>query len=233
MARPPALTTVSSQLAKTLTSAEELYRAVKRFGDGTRDSINGREALFPGQARRVVALAFLQSVIGWEDFVEAVFVRYLAGAESPAKYRPSLRLTAAKSLSHAFQLASGDPDYDPQKHYISWNKWKSVESLAKVFLDAGRPFTNITEQEKQRLGDCVVIRNRIAHNSLKCKSHFIEVSKTHLGLPATGKLAQGFSPGQLLLTSSNRLFGKNAPVKPFFEHYLDTIRSCSNRICPQ
>jgi len=233
MARPPALTTVCSQFEKTLTSAEELYLAVKPFADGTWDSINGWEALFPGQARRVVALAFLQSVIGWEDFVEAVFVRYLAGAESPAKYRPSLRLTAAKSLSHAFQLASGDPDYDPQKHYISWNKWKSVESLAKVFLNAGRPFTNVTEHEKQRLADCVLIRNRIAHSSPKCKSDFIKVSKNHLGLPTTGKLAQGFSAGQLLLTSSNRLFGANAPVKPFFEHYLDTIRSCANRICPK
>lgn len=233
MARPPALTHVCSQFEKTLSSAEELYHAVKPFADGSWDSINGWEALFPGQARRVVALAFLQSVIGWEDFVEAVFVRYLAGAKSPANYTPSFRLAAAKTLAHAFQLASGDPDYDPQKHYISWNKWKSVESLAKVFFDSGRPFTNVTEPEKQRLADCVLIRNRIAHSSPKCRADFIKVSKNHLGLPAGGKLTQGFSAGQLLLTSSNRLFGTAAPIKPFFEHYLDTLRSCADRICPK
>ena len=232
MAKTPALSTTRAQLEKSLNSAEELYLAVKPFADGTWDAINGWEALFPGQARRVVSLAFLQSVIAWEDFVEAVFVRYLAGAEAPSGYRPSLRLAAAKSLPHAFQLASGDPDYDPQKHYTSWNKWKNVESLAKVFFDAGRPFTNVTEQEKQRLADSVLIRNRIAHSSPKCKSDFVKVAKAHLGVAATGKLPQGFSTGQLLLTQSNRLFGAAAPVKPFIEHYLDVIRSCADRICP-
>lgn len=233
MARPPALTTVRSQFENALDSAEELYLVVKPIADGTWNSINGWEALFPGQARRVVSLAFLQSVIAWEDFVEAVFVRYLAGAKSPSAYRPTLRLAAAKSLTHALQLASGDPDYDSQKHYISWNKWKNVESLAKVFFEAGRPFTRLTDHEKQRLADCVVIRNRIAHSSPKCKTDFIKIAKNHLGLSEAGKLPQGFSAGYLLLTQSNRLFGATSAVRPFFEQYMALIRSCADRICPK
>lgn len=233
MARPPALTTIRKQFDATLKSAEDLYNAVKPFADGTWDSINGVEALYPGQARRVVSLAFLQVVIGWEDFVEAVFVRYLVGAESPSGYSPNLRLAPAKSLGHAYQLASGDPEHVPNKHFISWNKWKNVEALAKVFFDAGRPFTNITDHEKQRLADCVVIRNRIAHSSKKCKADFIKAAKSHLKLKSEDKLSQGFSAGQLLLTSSCVLFGNNAEQKPFFEHYLGLVQVCADRICPK
>lgn len=233
MARPPALTTVRNQFDETLTSAEDLYLAVKPSADGSWNAINGKEALYPGQARRVVGLAFLQIVIGWEDFVEAVFVRYLAGASAPSGYVPSLRLAAAKSLGHAYQLASGDPDHDPQKHFISWNKWKNVEALARVFFDAGRPFTNVTTHESQRLADCVIIRNRVAHNSKKCKAAFIKTAKQHLNLQPTDKLSKGYSSGRLLLHSSSNLFGANAVQKPFFEHYLAIIRSCANRICPK
>jgi hypothetical protein len=157
----------------------------------------------------------------------------LAGACSPSGYRPALRLSSAKDLVHAYQLASGEPNHDPQKHFISWNKWKDVESLAKVFFDAGRPFTNVTVHEKQRLADCVYIRNRIAHSSQKCKADFIKVAKPHLGLNPNDKLPKGFSSGQLLLTSSSTLFGANASQKPFFEHYMDVVNSCANRICPK
>jgi len=233
MPRTPALTTVIKSFEQTLESAEQLYLAVKPFADGTWDAINGWEPLYPGQATRVVALAFLQAVTGWEDLVEAVFVRYLAGSSSPNGYRPSLRLAPAKSLSHAFQLASGEPTYDSSRHYIVWNRWRAVEDRAKVFFEAGRPFTNVTDHEKQRLAASIVIRNRIAHNSAKCKRDFVGLAKEHLGLSADDHLPQGFSVGKLLLTSSSRLFGPGAQTRPYIEHYLEVLRKASQRLCPR
>ena len=233
MPRTPALTTVSRSFERTLDSAEQLYLAVKPFADGTWNAINGWETLYPGQARRVVALAFLQAATGWEDFVEAVFVRYLAGANSPKGYSPGLRLARAKDLSHAYQLASGEPSYNPSRHYIVWNRWRDVENRARVFFEAGRPFTNVTDIEKQRLAAVVVIRNRIAHSSSKCKKDFVGLAKEHLGLAAGDSLPRGFSVGQLLLTSSSRLFGPRAQSRPYIEQYLWVMRVASQRLCPK
>lgn len=232
MPRTPALSTVCKRFGGAIQSAADLYSAVRPFSEGTWDSINGWEPIYPGQARRIVSLAFLQIVIGWEDFVEATFIRYLAGAMSPSAYTPVLRLGTAKSLSHAYQLATGEPGYDPQKHFGKWNNWKDIEELAKVFFDSGRPFTNLTQHEKQRLSAAIYIRNRVAHSSSKCRSDFVRVSKEHLGISTKSALPQGFSVGHLLLTSSKRLFGPNAEEKPYFEHYLDVFESAAKRICP-
>jgi hypothetical protein len=42
-----------------------------------------KRRLHPKHFRRIVELAFMSMVSSWEDFVEAVFVRYLAGAKAP------------------------------------------------------------------------------------------------------------------------------------------------------
>ena len=91
MANKPALNAVRKAFDKKFQSSADLFLAVQVFAEGTWDAINGWEALYPGQARRVVALSFLQVVISWEDFIESCFVRYLMGAKSPSGYAPQPR----------------------------------------------------------------------------------------------------------------------------------------------
>ncbi len=232
MARKPALSSVVLRYEKTLESSENLYETVKPYSNSTWETFKKTDILHPAQARAIISLAFLQIVTAWEDYVESVFVRYVAGASSPKNYKPAARVSAVKDIHHAFQLLSLNEEYSPQRDYLSWSNWKSVASRSKIFFESGRPFTNLTLNENDRLKDAVIIRNRIAHNSSKCRSSFVEISKRHLGIDKKATLPQGFSTGKLLLTESNRLFGKNSKPKPYFEHYLELFRSISKKICP-
>lgn len=232
MAKKPALASVVSRYEKTLESSGNLYAAVKPYSNPTWETFQGSDILHPAQARAIISLAFLQIVTAWEDYIESVFVRYIAGASSPKKYKPVSRISAAKDILHAYQLLSLNDKYSQKRNHLGWNNWNEVESLAKIFLEFGRPFTKLSQIEMERLKDAITIRNRIAHNSSKCRSAFIELSKRHLGLGKNNALPQGFSTGKLLLIESNRLFGKNSTIKPFFEHYLDIFSSISKKICP-
>ena len=83
MAKPPSLGTVQKQFLAALTGGVSLVHAVKPWCARDYDSIAGNP-LHSRQARRVVALAFLWIVSAWEGFVGDAFLRYIAGAKSPA-----------------------------------------------------------------------------------------------------------------------------------------------------
>lgn len=232
MANRPALNTIRATFDQRLEGAIDLFSAVSPLAGGTWDAINGWEALYPGQARRVVALAFLQIVISWEDFVESCFVRYLMGASSPTGFAPLLRLGVASSISHAYQLVSGDPKFRVGTHFITWTTWSDVVERAKVFFQDGAPFANLTPLQRDRLADAIRIRNRVAHTSAKVRQDFVEIARRHLGLPEDKKLSQGYDVGQLLLDRSTKCFGKGTKQATYFEHYAQLFYDIANHVCP-
>lgn len=232
MANKPALNTVRKAFDKRLQSSCDLFCTVQVFAEGTWDAINGWESLYPGQARRVVALSFLQVAISWEDFIESCFIRYLMGARSPSGYAPQLRLSPASSISHACQLASGNPKFKVGSDYIPWTSWSDVIDRAQVFFHAGAPFSTLTHLQRDRLTDAIRIRNRVAHGSAKVRKDFIEVARRHLGLKPEKKLVQGYDVGQLLLDKSAKCFGKGIKQTTYFELYANLFCDLADRICP-
>lgn len=231
MARAPALKTVVNTFVTRVSSSVDLYNAVQPFATGSWDSINGWEPLYPAQARRVISLAFLSVVVGWEDFVESCFIRYLAGASSPSGYKPQLRLGPCKSLLHAYEVASGIKGFDPKKNYLNWSNWREVEDKAIIFFENGEPFSQLTPQERQRLVDAFCVRNRIAHGSRKCQQDFVKLAKQHLGLSPASPLRQGFDVGNLLLEVSSRGFGQCKP-QAFFMQYMNLFREIAHDVAP-
>ncbi len=207
MSRRPSLNTVSRTFITRVQSSLDLYGAVAQFALGTWDAIQGWELLYPGQARRIVALAFMNLVIGWEEFVEASFVRYLAGSKSPGGWAPKLRLSRCKNLQHAYALIAGSADFDVTRQYLNWSSWPEVESRAEVFFVGGKPFTTLSELQKNRLKDAQIIRNRVAHSSTKCREDFKRVARQFCGLSGSQKLRKGIDVGQVLLDTSGRGFG--------------------------
>jgi hypothetical protein len=232
MANKPALNAIRKSFDKKLQRAADLFSAVYVFAEGTWDAINGWEALYPGQARRVVALSFLQVVISWEDFIESCFVRYLMGATSPSGFAPQLRLGPASSISHAYQLASCDPKFRVGSHYMTWSSWSDVVDRAQLFFQAGAPFSTLTHLQRDRLTDAIRIRNRIAHSSTKVRNDFNEVARRHLGLAPDKKLSQGYDVGQLLLDKSTKCFAKGLKQATYFEHYAHLFYEMADHICP-
>jgi hypothetical protein len=73
MANKPKLTSVKRALHSGLVSSLNLFAAVYDFTDSkkTWDAIYGSEPIHPAQVRRVVALAFMNIVASWEEFVQS------------------------------------------------------------------------------------------------------------------------------------------------------------------
>jgi len=231
MGQRPALTTVCRTFMTRVQSSADLYGAVEQFARGTWHSITGWETLYPGHARRIVALAFMNLVVSWEDFIEGCFVRYLTGSESPSGWAPKLRLSACKNLDHAYALIAGTTNFDISKQYLNWSSWPEVESRAEVFFVGGRPFTRLSDLQKQRLKDSQIIRNRVAHSSTKCREEFKRVAKQFRGLSGSQKLPKGIDVGQVLLDKSGRGFGSTTN-ESLFMRYANLFCELSQVIAP-
>jgi hypothetical protein len=72
----------------------------------------------------------------------------------------------------------------------------------------------------------VKMRNRVAHNSEKCREDFKKVAKTHLALQAAENLGQGFSVGDLLMKKPIAIFNSKVKAKytTYFDAYCDLYR---------
>jgi hypothetical protein len=214
-------------------SAIDMYQTLRPYAEeGAWDGIWGWEPIHPSQALGVVGLSFLQLVIAWEDLVEACFVRYIAGATSPSGFKPTLRLAPASTLAHAYELASGQPGFRSHTQFLSWTRWRDVVERASVFLHGGKPFSDISQPQRDKLADAVKIRNRVAHTSLKARSEFADAAKRHLGVASDGKLRQGFTVGHLLLDVSGRGFGGAGKGLTYFDHYAELFSDAAEVICP-
>jgi hypothetical protein len=228
MSVKPALVSSRKVFDNRLESALSLYSYAENIANGTWESITGWELLHPRQAQKIVALCFMDIVAVWEDFVESCFIRYLAGATSPSGYKPSLRSGSAKSILHAYQLASGRPTFKVGTHYLQWQSWNEVISAARVFYENGEPFSLLSPLQRERLGDATKIRNRVAHTSAKCMKDFGVVSRRHVS-----RVHRGFSVGQLLINKSNKGFGPAAPNQTYFLHYWHLFDSLAQIVCPK
>lgn len=187
------------------------------------------------QARRVVELAFMGIVAAWEEFLEGTMVRYVAGAKTVSRFSPTPRVGSAKSIEHAYQLVTGDPEHDSAKHYVSWNDPAAICKLARVLFEGGRPFAGTLDGTHcQALKDAVKLRNRAAHSSEKCREDFKEVARRFKGLEKGAKLSQSFRVGDLLLEKATRCFGDRARNKgwTFFEAYCEMYKELAKKIVP-
>lgn len=227
MARQPAIKNVTNELRKRIDSSIKLYEAVIKFTNkDTWEAIQGYESLYPGQAKKIIALAFLDVISQWEVFVENCFIRFLAGAKFLNNNKPKLRLENCQSIQHAYQLLTITYNYDPTKDFLSFNSWSNVEEKARIFFKDGEPFTLLTQIEKQRLKDATAVRNRVAHYSSKCRSEFKKLARQFLNI---NKLWGGFSVGDFLIYETSNRFG-NQKRQSIFLHYMELFKIMSSKI---
>lgn len=232
MPRTPKVAHVRNSFVASIESAERLCDAVKRLGAIHPNTPGPR--LHTEHVRRVVELAFLGVTASWEEFLEQTFVRYLAGARSDSGFQPTMRAGQCKSLAHAYQVFSGDPDHKPEKRYLSWTDPNSVVKSAKVFFKAGNPYSNALDLFRDELGRAVKLRNRVAHRSTKAGRQFKVAAEHYHG----GALHQGYAVGDLLCEEQSRGFGGLPPVaagdppRTYFEAHMEMYRVLASKIVP-
>jgi len=225
------MVTVKKTFEDMVESSRSLHAAIRPYTVRSYEGI-AENPLHPNQARKVVGLALIGALAAWEEFLEAVFVRYLAGACSPSGYVPSLRLGQADSIKHAYEVLTGDSRYNPEKKVLSWTSLPAVIKSVELLFCEGHPFRVPLEEWEQSLQDAFIIRNRVAHSSRKARNDFKRVALQHLGRSENGSLSQGYSAGDLLLESSVRGFRSLGKQDDYFSAYMTMLLDLARKIAP-
>ncbi len=225
--RPPEVNAAKTAFDEVIAQANRLYGVIKPFCSNSVRSLP-RNEIHPKQANRFLGLAFLSVLSGWEEFVEVSFIRYLAGSKTRSGYAPKLRIGGCESLGHAYDIFSGQLNFDPTRRYLNWSTFQMVIDKAGLFFENAEPFSLVTSQEINKINDANIVRNRVAHGSQKCKADFKKAALRILNRPS---LHQGFDVGMLLLSSPATQFPSTGKVD-LFEAYIEFFENLRNRLVP-
>ncbi|MBU2801369.1 hypothetical protein HF288_06180 [Acidithiobacillus caldus] len=192
---------------------------------------NAPQGIHPKHVRQITGLAFMGVIAAWEEFLERTLIRYLAGAKTNTGYTATPKFGRANNLGHAYELLSQDPNYDPSKHYLKVSDARWVWRTADFFFSQHQ--YKLLQSKCDLLSNANLIRNRIAHDSDKCKAGFKSAAIWFLQ-PTNGNLTKGFSPGELLLSIATRNFGNplNGAGVSHFEAYMRTYEDLAKGIVP-
>jgi hypothetical protein len=167
----------------------------------------------------------------WEEFLERTLTRYVAGAIADSGYRPTHKYGTADNISHAYEILSQDANYDPQKNYLKVSDPRWVWRMADFFFSS-HPYGCLS-QMADLLKAANSIRNRVAHDSEKCRVDF-KATAVWFTQPAHNILKQGYGPGALLETAVQRHFGQQATQvgRNHFQAYMQLYEGLAMSIVP-
>lgn len=227
--RPPEVDHVKTTFFNEIKAAEELVSKIRQFKGGINPT--GPAGIHPKYIRQVVELAFMGVVASWEEFLEMVLVRYVAGAKTGAGYQPTPKHGRAQSLKHAYQILSNSAKFNPSKDYLKVTDPSWVTNQAD-FLFSSHGFSDV-KTKSVLLGHASSIRNRVAHSSEKCRVDFKDTALYFLQ-PANGRLKQGYGAGDLLETQVLRHFGQQSiqAQHSHFSAFVELYKSLANKIVP-
>ncbi|RYZ92811.1 MAG: hypothetical protein EOP06_03125 [Proteobacteria bacterium] len=228
MGRPVTLAQLRQNFEADIVSARNLVTAIRPLG--TIHTARTPRSIHIKQVYRVVELAFLGVVSEWESFIEETFVRYLTGAQ-PASGNPvSLSAGKAISISHSYEIISQNADYDNSKHYLRFSDPKWTLSQARFFFSRAGTYSCI-HANLARLQEAAKLRNRAAHNSVKCKADFKVVALSYIN-PPSGKLTKGYRLGELLSQPALRHFGITSNNVDYLEAFFRLYSGIAKLIVP-
>lgn len=222
---------IKNEFKRVIRSADGIYIAMLPYVQLSYEGIN-ENPIHPVQATKIIELSFMNIISAWEEFIQAVFIRYMIGGVSEAGYSPSLRIGKCQSLNHAFETISGKDGFDPAVDYLDWSNWPKVILKAKIYFHDAKPFSNLTANQTHLLRDSVILRNRIAHSSDKCKRDFRDLAKRYLALKKTQSLPKGLTVGRLLNSEGVRGFSKEYRSNNYYQSFSVLFHELADIIAP-
>jgi hypothetical protein len=108
---------------------------------------------------------FLRALTGFEDFIEKLFFSILNGRTKHSKKRVSIRITPS-SNSALYEIV-----YQNDK-YLKWIPFENTENRARLYLNGGRPFSELDDAGRSTIRTVTTIRNAIAHKSPHALNEF-------------------------------------------------------------
>lgn len=164
----------------------------------------------------IVRLAFLQTFLAWEEFIDESFTLYLLGMKPPRGRRPH-RLHTPSKRKDAERFILGADDY------ADWSKIHKVRERAKKYFRRGEPFDPALSAHQNMFDEMNTIRNAIAHSSKYSQKKFKSLVRRRLGTYPTGLTIGKF------LTMNNP---RSSYSETFIEYYLNRVIFVAENIVP-
>ena len=151
---------------------------------------------------RVYEGLFMRSITTLEAFLEELFHQAVLGQSGHPKARALPRAEfRSRVVLKEFVLGPRD--------YVDWLPYKKLGERAKVFLRAGRPFTEISDGQRTQVAEWHRLRNAIAHPGEPAKTIFREKVIGERALLPQEKTPAGFL---------------RSPIQPGLNRFAGTLR---------
>lgn len=201
-------------LKKDLTEIEQLATATEQWV-----SVRFPSSVPKFTARHkeiVIRIAFLQTFIAWEEFLDESFTLYLLGMRPPKGKCPR-RLHNPSKRKDAMRLIVGD------RNYADWTKTDALKKRATKYFRDGEPYKSVLGGHQNVLNDMNIIRNAIAHSSTYSREQFKALVRTKLGT---------FPPNLSVAKFLSMTMPLSTPPKSFLQFYLENIHVAASSIVP-
>ncbi len=192
-----------------LAGAAEQWASV-RFPAGTPKFTSNHKEI-------VIKIAFLQSFLAWEEFLDESFILYMLGMRPPRGYRRPTRLFKPSKRKEAMRLIVGD------RRYADWTQTAMLRERARLYFKKGEPYDSALSIHQNMFQDMNTIRNAIAHSSEHSREQFKKLVRRNLGTYPSGitiaKFLRMQKPGI-------------TPAITFIDYYLTTVSLIADSIVP-
>lgn len=169
-----------------------------------------------GRRDSIAELAFLRGFASFESFLEETFVLYLMGRK-PQRGRVPHRFVFPPD-----RRSANDWLVPEGRSYAAWDA-VSVRQRAERFFRKGRPFAPALRGSQASLDETKIIRNAIAHHSVKAQQPLQNLVRNKIGI-----MPRNLSVGGFLYT----IVPKETPPLSFLEFYLDRVEKVALQIVP-
>ena len=123
------------------------------------DGLHSSKMIVNRDAEVTYEALFLRLVTSFEAYLEQLFSEVVAGKHNyPPARKVSVRITATSDAALKEVMNYG-------RNYADWLPFERTQKRARVFMDAGRPFTDLTRNDVAMIDRIYVVRHAIAHRS--------------------------------------------------------------------
>ena len=159
---------------------------------------------------RVYEGLYLDAFTFFERSIEELFVALLTNRVAQAGVVSRVHFRSSK--------VARDVILGGNRNYVDWFPYERTEKRAKAFFRSGQPFTRLTQKDKKKLEELVIIRNAIAHRSRHSIRRFEQLIE---GLPL---LPRERTPAGFLRSKIDRNTTR-------FQDYLDVMTDIMQKLC--
>lgn len=121
------------------------------------EGLSARSEIRRADIELLYSALFLDVVVSFERFLEALFIGQLTGhVIHKSRIVPRVRFQSS-AVARDVVLAG--------RNYVEWIPYDQTMKRAEVFFRNGLPFVGLNAAERLAIEQCVAIRNAIAHKS--------------------------------------------------------------------